>query len=59
MVRVGVSQKSEQGWESGRGSGESRAEMEQDKGVGHEMDSTGNTVGWKGDDEGKVRKAFM
>lgn len=33
--------------------------MEQVKRVGHEMESTGNSVGWKGDDMGKVRKASM
>lgn len=33
--------------------------MEKVKKVGHEMDSTGNSAGWKGDDVGKVRKASM
>lgn len=33
--------------------------MEQVKRVGHEMESAGNSVGWKGDDMGKVRKASM
>ena len=54
-----MSQKGEQGRESGKGSRECRAETEQDKRVGQEMQSTGNAAGWKGDDEGKVRKASM
>lgn len=44
-VRKRVSQKGEQGWEGSRGSRECRAEVEQDKRVGHEMESTGNTAG--------------
>lgn len=58
-VRIGVIRKGEQGRESGRGSREYRAEMEQDEREGHEMEYTGNTAGWKGDDGGKVRKASM
>lgn len=47
-IRVGVSQIGEQGQESGSGSWECRAEMEKVKKVGHEMESIGNSAGWKG-----------
>lgn len=58
-VRVGVSWNGEQGRESGRVPGECRAETEQDKRVGRGMESTGNTAKWRGNGEGKVRKASM